>query len=208
MKRIFLLTFAICIVISLTAKAQTYIDGGFGLGMAWHVENGQEITDRKFTIGTRDHTYEGRMAFDYGMRWGYKNWDSPLFFTVEFLRVHRSVELSVGEISQAVSYSHYFMGPGFVYYPMDTIQLASSVGISTGSRSFEYKDLTSESYNGNSIESGLGLNVSLAYDMPFDSRNGLLIGVRYFNAVNGKREAGYNLDTATVGLFVKYRFIN
>jgi hypothetical protein len=92
----------------------------------------------------------------------------------------------------------YIIGPGVIFYPLPLIQLGVSIGYSWVSN-----DTDLPGYSMYESESGFAWNISAAFDMG-QGNHGCLIGIKYFNAQNTLEVTKADLESAMVGVFIKY----
>jgi hypothetical protein len=172
-----------------SASAISYFDIGFGVGPAWATLN-------NYNIGGSGND----VALDFGMKIGGRPIDLGADLYI------------VGELSGATSTCFYhfmdngshpyadiyffMIGPGAIYYPVQSIQLGLSVGYS----SIAYQD----GWGKIGTKKGYAYDISVGLDL--DNLLGLkgygpvnLMGLKYYVSTDGRY-----VKSSTISLFLKY----
>jgi hypothetical protein len=175
------------------ASAISYFDMGFGVGPTWATLN-------NYNIGGDD-------ALDFGMKIGGRpiNLGANLYIVGELSGTAGTYFYHfINKSSQPYADIYSFMiGPGVIYYPIQSIQL----GLSAGYSPIAYQDGLGKS----GTEKGYAYNISVALDLVklFDELPGFkgfgpikLMGLKY----TGTSSA--SVKSSTIGMFLKYVYRN
>ena len=217
-----LLTTTLLFCLSLFAQ-DAYFDLGVGVGLSSTIYDSQLIDNQ--SSGVTNLYHHSDLAFDIGGKIGVKTVNDRSFYIVADVFWANYSEGNLEEIrisnltnSVKINTSHLFFGPGFVFYPISSIQFASSIGWVRTNAQVKYVTSTayqknSETYN--SFKIGYGLNTSVAVD--FSGRGpGILLGVKgtvikndikiNTNSQSNLPKLNLDLSDSYVSMFIKYRY--
>lgn len=178
------LSILFCLLFVINANA-TYFDLGIGIGGASSVENDKSLDD--MCDGCDD------LAIDLMLHVGGKINDQ--FYLAGGLEAlgHR-YEFN-NEYDDYMQLNSYLLGPIFIVYPVEHLQISASIGISW-------------TYNTNStnikLDDGTGgaLSLSIAWDSGIE--NGVLLGGRLFYSNVALDETNNNLSNTGICLFIAF----
>ena len=178
--------------VSLAVSAQgVYFDIGVGIGPGWTTLDGDDITD--FLGGSTD------VAVELGLKAGYGPVGNlPLYGVVEFCGMGHRIDAS--DFDYWFQINSYMIGPGIVVYPIPLLQLGLGLGLSFIS------SVDSENSSSDTSKGGFAWNISAAIDIG-SGDHGLLLGVKFFNAIN-TLDNSYEpvLNSAILSFFARYAF--
>ena len=211
----FLILKLLLVLISTINANNVYLD--IGLGVDIHNTNfmGMELSTPGYSSGSTQQ-YSSNLSSFIDARIGY------------FINNHTAVILALqgnylGVAEYDVKWSesvsirfreeHFvtYLGLGIIYYPSPVIQLSCTAvysGFNREVKTRQYHNFndTSFQYHGDHWESGLGFDISVAYDIKFD-KVGVLLGARFFNTTDSFFNSNDSLfDIRSVGLFIKCRY--
>ena len=197
MKRVLLLVFVFCAVVSLSAQHYAgfgiYGEFGIAVGGAWTSIDGidpADVLDANTNLGV-DVSLKG--GFDI-------SGNRSLYLVGEISGVgHRFADV-LGS-NYYVQYNSYLIGPGLVFYPHPGFQLSGSIGYSWTANTTDIPYVSM--YDGN----GIAFNVAGAVDVGM-GHNGLLVGLKYHYSNNSLESSAGDMSTSFFGAFVRYRFKN
>jgi hypothetical protein len=168
------------------ASAISYFDIGFGVGPTWATLGGYDIGDNT--------------ALDFGIRIGGR----PIKLGTDRVYIISELNVAIGTYfydfidngsHPYTSIGSFMMGPGVIFYPLQSIQLGSSVGYSA------------VVYDGGAVvksgsRNGIAYNISVALDV--ENIGGIyswinLMGLKY--SVN--TDLTY-IKSSTISFFLKY----
>jgi len=190
MKNIIFIAFMTCVSITLTA--QMYFDGGIGVGGAWTINDGTNVTDAIDVDTNLGVTLDLKAGYDIS---GIKR----IYLTAEISGVGHRLQRIEGT-DYYIQYNSYLLGPGVIVYPHPNFQVSAAIGYSFTANSTDLPFIIMADGN------GFALNFSGAYDVGRDV-NSVLIGVKFHYANNAldhpivKRQ-----ETSFLGVYVRYRF--
>ena len=170
MKKAFLIILFCFVFIFCASAARTkfYFDAGIGFGngkTSWNYYNlskgfPPQLTDLGIEAGGKIGIAPKRKM--------------PLFLVMDLdWTGHRFID----DYGEYIQYSSVLFGPGLVYYPKDSLQLAATAGISVAS----YKESWTDAKK--SYEGGVGWSTSAALDIG-GKKKGTLLGVKYLTTFN------------------------
>ncbi|MDC7242338.1 MAG: hypothetical protein PQJ50_18435 [Spirochaetales bacterium] len=185
-KIILLILFTLLASISLSSQA-LYFDIGGGIG--WGVTKIADINQADYFPGT------SQLAGEAGLKLGWGPvFDIPLYITGEFEALaHRFFD----DIYY-YQYNSFLIGPGVVFYPIDLLQLAATLGYSFTGQFSNIETPTTMGWR------GMGLNISAAADLG-SGFHGLLLGLKY-TMISNTLESSAKEKQHLFSLFVKYAY--
>jgi hypothetical protein len=198
MKRYIIFTVLIIMALfSLNAQG-FYFDVGLGIGLGWsNLDTGSSNTDSS--------------SFEFPIKAGYGPiLNKPLYITGNLgLPAHI---LSIDE-NNHIECTYVTIGPGVIFYPVPSLQLAGSIGWAAGDirlfgnafvdTPFPTAPDGSLGYEG----TGFAYDISAAFDFGRDrSKHGFLMGLKFFGAFVALQETRDILNTHTLTAFFKYAF--
>jgi hypothetical protein len=192
MKRVLLAGLMFMATVFSVSAIGLYFDGGLGLGMAW-----TEIDESDVVKSLSNNSGEpNEMALELGVKLGLGPFDTIPIYIVGVLGGigHRLYDVD-GDYFQ---YNSTLLGPGVIFYPIPSIQIAASLGFSTVGNTNSFGVEMYES------KSGFAGDVSLAFDLGAGN-HGLLAGIKYFGATN-TLESGAVQNQSMISLFLRYAF--
>jgi hypothetical protein len=171
-----------------------YFDAGIGIGPAWTTIDGDDFVEAVTKSGTLDE-----IGVDLGLKLGLGPFDTIPIHIVGVL----------GGIGHRISDSYdnyyqmnaYLIGPGVIFYPTPSLQVAASLGYSwVGNES----SFTDKKYMYKS-KGGFAGDISAAFDLGAGN-HGLLAGIRFFAATNTLETSGVVQNSSMISLFIRYAF--
>lgn len=185
-------SFAFVMVFTSFASAISYFDIGFGVGPTWATLN-------NYNIGGDDDD----VALDFGMKIGGRpiNLGANLYIVGELSGATGTYFyhfVDYGSHRYADIYS-FMIGPGVIYYPIQSIQLGLSMGYSP----IAYQD----GWGKIGTKKGYAYDISVALDLD------KLLGFRGYGPINlmglkYTRTSSEYVKSSTIGIFLKYLYRN
>jgi hypothetical protein len=171
-----------------------YFDAGIGVGPAWTTVDGDDFVEAITKSGTPDE-----FALDLGLKLGLGPFDTiPIYITGVIGGIGHRISDSEDNYYQM---NAYLVGPGVIFYPMPSMQIAASLGYSfVGNES----SFTEKKYMYKS-KGGFAGDISVAFDLGAGN-HGLLAGIRFFGATNTLETSGTVQNSLMISLFVRYAF--
>jgi hypothetical protein len=165
-----------------------YIDVGIGMGpSSFHINNEMVLYDSK------------RDSYEYGIKIGFIEEDSPIYYIVEFLGLIGGGKYSAVYVSDMIY--QYYIAPGIIINQPRFLQGGASMGWSFGSWNVE--SVFGEK-NKHKLKAAKGVNAYIAADFSSERKGGFLIGVRYLYL--GGKLYQVDMNSKTVGSFIRWRF--
>jgi len=196
-----LLTFALIMLVALTAGAQSfYFDIGLGSGFGKTSIEGIDVYNLYKLAGSNVK----QISLDAGVRAGVGPFGNfPLYLVGDFNGMgHR-----IFSGSSYIQFNSFIAGGGIILYPLPVFQFGASFGYSF---TLNMDSEPGEMPNGK----GFGWTLSAAWDIG-NNNHGLLLGIRYFYTVNRfEYDVNYpefnnlELNSTMLSLFLKYSFRN
>jgi len=194
LKKIFIV-FILFVAVLFTAHAQKfYFDIGLGVGGAWTKLDDIDISD---TFKSANINFK-EVGVDLGLKAGFRpSARLPFYIALVFGGMGHRLDY----IRDYFQFNSYLIGPGLIFYPVQSIQLAGSIGYSfVGNQpSLPVYMLKSDS--------GFAGDVSIAADLG-KTNHGLLIGLRYFGARNTINISRTRQNSSGLSVFLRYAFRN
>jgi hypothetical protein len=165
-----------------------------------------------------NEVWEGRLGWELGMRVGTAPFlDDRLIIAGEYLWLRRNTYVSDLHPDHFAEHrsSNHFIGIGPIFYLSPVFQVGASIGPTIFTMSGSYKlscDCCGDIEDSFHVryDIGLGLNVTVARNIPITDRHNILIGARYFQTRNNfqydEDSLSMTMLTNTVSLFVRYAF--
>ena len=187
------LFFVLVFFVAASLSAQWYFDGGIGIGGASTREDGKNIATELRS--------DSEVAVDLGLKIGYDFLGTrQMYLTGEISGVgHRFA--GIGYSNYYIQCNSYLIGPGFVYYPHQMVQLSVAAGLSYTANQTDIPYFRIADGN------GFAFNLSGAADLG-QGNSGLLVGIKYHYASNDYESISGTLETSFFGVFARYRFRN
>jgi hypothetical protein len=177
-----------------------YFDGGIGVGPAWTTFDGKDFID----ILPMESGKPKEIAVDFGVKLGLGPFDTiPIYVVGVFDGMgHRFYD----DYDDYFYYSAYLFGPGVIFYPMPSLQVAASVGYSFVANESSISNLNSQ-FRGylQESKSGFAWDISVAFDLGVRN-HALLGGIKYFGATNTLELTGLAQNNSMISLFLRYAF--
>jgi hypothetical protein len=173
-----------------------YFDGGIGIGPAWTTMDGNDFVETITKSGTLDE-----IAVDLGLKLGLGPFDTiPIHVVGVFGGIGHRISASNNDYYQM---NAYLIGPGVVFYPMPSFQIAASLGYSFvgNESSFAAQNNIAK----DTSKSGFAWDISAAFDLGAGN-HGLLGGLRYFGATNTLKDSGLVQNSSMLSIFIRYAF--
>jgi hypothetical protein len=195
------------------ASAQgSYFDIGFGLGGVKTKIGGKDYVKEANTLLV-DNAEEDIADSEGNVRIGYGPFNmgiGPLYVVADLGLIQHSVYNRLYN-DDNVNFNTFTMGPSIIFYPLSSIQIGLSAGVSVTT-----VEMTKENIE---IESDLGYMYSLsaAYDFGANVKTSIrevlgnhsfLIGIKYQGARNPTYVSGKDIKTEMLGIFIKYAYIH
>jgi hypothetical protein len=174
-----------------------YFDVGLGIGPAWSEEDGKDFVKTRTKEGTLKE-----IAVDLGLKLGLGPFDTIPIYVVGVLGgVGHRISADNGHIQL----NSYLLGPGVIFYPIPSVQIAASLGYSSVANE---SSVTNESSSPDRVvddsKGGFAGDISVAFDLGAGN-HALLGGVRFFGSTN-TLESGIVLNTSMLSIFLRYAF--
>jgi hypothetical protein len=170
-----------------------YLDGGIGLGSAWTTLDGKDFVEEETLTGK-----PSELALDLGAKIGLGPFDTIPIYIVGVL----------GGMGHRITYDNgyyqfntYLLGPGVIFYPIPSLQIAASLGYSWVGNETSFAD--KESMLGS--KGGFAGDISVAFDFGFGN-HAFLGGLRFFGATNTLETTGVVQNSFLVSFFLRYAF--
>jgi hypothetical protein len=192
MKRVLLAGLIFMATVFSVSAIGLYFDGGLGVGMAWTEIDGKDMVE---TL-SNDSGKPNEMAVDIGVKIGLGPFDTIPIYVVGVLGGigHRLYDAD----DDYFQYTSTLIGPGVIFYPIPSIQIAASLGFSAVANDNSFGVVMAESKN------GFAGDVSLAFDLGAGN-SGLLGGIRYFGATN-TLDTGFVENSSMISFFIRYAY--
>jgi hypothetical protein len=185
-----------CVTAALSAHAiGLYVDGGIGLGSAWTSLDGEDFVEAVTETGRLDE-----LALDIGVKLGFGPFDTIPIYIVGVLggMGHRISD----DYDNYYQLNTYLLGPGVIFYPMPSMQIAASLGYSWISNT---TSLTLSNVGDYDSKGGFAGDISIALDMGFGN-HAFLGGFRFFGATNTWETLGVVQNSFLVSFFIRYAY--
>jgi hypothetical protein len=185
----------LCITAAFSTHAiGLYLDGGIGFGVAWTLMDGKDFVDEVTVKGTADE-----FALDLGAKIGLGPFDTiPIYIVGVFGGMGHRIDFNNGDYQLDA----YLVGPGIIYYPMPSMQIAASLGYSWISNETSFSDSDVGDYDS---KGGFAGDVSIAFDLGMGN-HAFLGGLRFFGATNTLKTVGVKQDSFLISFFLRYAF--
>ena len=188
MKKFLCIAFLSLLIPVLAVAQSLYFDIGLGFGSAVTEVDGSDVAD----------SFPGaeEVAVDIGLKLGVGPIaGSPLYIAGVFEGIgHRFYD-----DYNYIQFNAYLLGPSVIYYPIPLLQLSGSFGYSYIYTDNDLGLVFRES------ESGYAYDVAAALDLG-SGNNGILLGLKYFRAVNTIETTKAEEVSSMVSLFAKYAY--
>jgi hypothetical protein len=174
-----------------------YFDGGLGIGPAWTTLDGDDFVKEQEKIAIGNGKFD-EFALDLGVKLGLGPFDTiPIYVTGVFGGISHRISDSNDDYFQ---FAAYLFGPGIIFYPMPSLQIAASLGYS-----FVGNETSFRHYKMYESKSGFAGDISVAFDLG-SGNHGLLGGIRFFGSSNTLENSGAVQKTSMISLFLRYAF--
>jgi len=187
-KAVVLIVFLSVALMSVYAQG-AYFDIGFGVGKAWTKIDGEDISADFLSSVTE-------LGVDLGLKAGFGPVaDLPLYI----VGVIGGIGHRFAEDDEFIQFNSYIIGPGVIFYPTPLVQLAGSLGLSF---------VANQSSFGEMLENdgpGFAFDISAALDFG-SGHHGILLGLRYFGAVNTLEITNVKQNSSAFTVFGRYAF--
>jgi hypothetical protein len=171
-----------------------YFDAGIGIGPAWSTMDGENFVESRTASG-RLHEF----AVDMGLKLGLGPFDTiPLYAVGVVGGVGHQIS---DDYSNHILLASYLIGPGVIFYPIPSVQIAASLGYSFLSNNASFTDdrVLQES------KGGFAGDLSVAFDLGAGN-HALLGGFRFFGSTNTLELTGDVQNTVMLSMFLRYAF--
>lgn len=166
-----------------------YFDAGIGVGMPTTTIDGEDMSESLSGEGINEVGVDVSLKLGAGPIAG-----TPLYIAGVLEGIGHRFDDGVNYIQ----YNSYLIGPSLIIYPVPALQLSGSVGFSMVAN-----DTDVPGYTPYESESGYAYDLSAAVELG-KTNHGLLLGVKYFQAVNTLETSGAEQDSSLFSVFVKY----
>jgi hypothetical protein len=178
-----------------------YFDAGIGVGPAW-----TSLNEKDFINDYNDGRRFDEIAIDLGLKLGAGPLGSMPVYIVGVLNGmgHRITDKD----DVHVQFGAYLIGPGLIIYPTPFFQIAASLGYSFVGNdcSIENAIITNTNIFIEDKSKGcLAWDISIAADSGIGN-HALMLGLRFFNAVNTLKRSGVEQKNLMVSIFARYAF--
>jgi len=169
-----------------------YFDIGLGVGGAWTRLDGNDVSDTLQSAGGNIT----EIGVDLGLKMGYGPIANIPFYIVGVLG---GIGHRLDDGSDHLQFNSYLIGAGVIFYPIPLIQLAGSLGLSfVGNQTSLPMDMFGST-------GGFAGDVSVAIDLG-RGNHGVLIGLRYFGAINTLETSRAVQGQHSLSVFLRYVF--
>jgi hypothetical protein len=187
--KLFAVALAVAVVGAVPASAGMYIDGGIGVGGAG---TSLKYQSYDFIKELKDASGVDEVAVEVGIKAGFGPIAGlPLYVVGDFSGIgHRFYDSY-----NYAQFNSYLIGPGAVYYPIESVQVAASVGYSFAAVATDVNGLE---FDGSG---GFAYSLSGAYEW-----KGLLVGLKLFGASNkvDMESVKFDMGSTFFGVFLRY----
>ena len=180
-------------IVSFSVSAQGfYFDIGIGVGGAWTRIDGNDASDFFGGGNVRE------IGVDLGIKAGFGPIaNMPLYIVGAIGGVGHRFD----DGSNFIQFNSYLIGPGVIFYPIPLVQLAGTIGFSFLANDTDLPGVVMFGNDG----PGFAGDLSVALDFG-RGLHGVLVGARYFFAVNTLEVSGVRQNTSVLTIFVRYAF--
>ncbi|MDR0516072.1 MAG: hypothetical protein LBH25_03410 [Fibromonadaceae bacterium] len=195
------------------ASAQgSYFDAGFGLGRVKTKIGGKDYVREANSLLVNNAEEDGSDT-EFNVKIGYGPFGlgiGPLYVVADLGMIEHNI-FNYLDGDDKVNFITYTFGPSVAFYPVSSIQIGLSAGVSVTTVEMIKENLE--------IDSDLGYmySVSAAYDFGANltasikelvGNHSLLIGVKHVGAKNPTYVSGKNIKTEMQSIFIKYAYIH
>ncbi|MCL2185557.1 MAG: porin family protein [Treponema sp.] len=192
MKKFLILGFLIAIALTSVNAQGLYFDAGIGVGLPT-----TKLSGTKVSFSSANFT---EIGYDLGLKVGFGPIVGlPLYAVGAFgFTGHRFSDSA----NDHITFNSFLLGGGVIFYPIPLIQVAGSIGYS-----FVANDTSIPGFTFYKSEGGFAYEVSVAADLGFGN-SGILLGAKYFGAINTLETSKVKQDQSYIGVFVRYALRN
>jgi hypothetical protein len=178
-----------------------YFDAGIGVGPAWTFYNDADFVKLVTKTGKLNE-----FAVELGLKLGAGPLGSLPVYVVGVLggAGHRMSDSGNNYYQMNAS----LIGPGVIFYPIPAMQIAASLGFSFVGNSTSLPDPADSrliNIAKQTSKSGFAWDISVAAD-PGIGNHALLLGLKFFNAVNTLKQTGDEQKNLMISIFARYAF--
>ncbi len=189
MKNIIVASILVLFAATPLCAQSVYFDAGIGVGAPTTTIDGDDVSDYLSGEGITEVGVDVSLKLGAGPLAG-----TPLYIAGVLEGIGHRFDDGVNYIQ----YNSYLIGPSLIIYPVPALQLSGSVGFSMVAN-----DTDIPGYTPYESESGYAYDLSAAIELG-QTNHGLLLGVKYFQAVNTLETSGAEQDSSLFSVFVKY----
>lgn len=191
MNRILVVCIPVLLVSTSLFAEGVYFEGGIGFGKPVTSVDGEDLSDYLGGSGVDE------VGAYLGLKLGY----GPIpGSSVYIAGVLEGIGHRFDDGSNYIQFNSYLLGPSVIVYPASLLQLSGSVGYS-----WVYNDTDIAGVSFYDSDSGYAFDVSAALDLG-KGNHGVLLGAKYFRAINTLEVSGAEETSSLFGFFIKYAF--